>query len=305
MHPLRLPRFVALCCALTFAAGLPVARAAQKGWSEDYELAENSQSPDGRYAVLLPSREAAEKIDEDKITNTLVDVKAQRRLAVIHGARYFPRQNHNGLTVTWAPDSSWCVVTYEERFGFGPITLVEPNDGKCVQHDLGLSIQSSLDAVINQQAHEKLGCCGSAHFRAGAERKILVRATGLTNPKSLEGQPTYKALFEGSFDLATGKWTHSAARKITGLEDDDVDSALTGFSDEGITYPTEEDRLKAYDAQLNSVYNGLRVLLPAERFAALKKEQIAWLKQLGAQDTTAGKCKLMLARIAELQRLAW
>src|SRR4051812_41972655 len=98
---------LAIWCSFSCAVALPEVGAAEGGWPEGYEVAENSQSPNGRYGVLLPSRTVADAIDDDKIANKLVDLKTHRHLCVIRGAHYFPGQNHFGLTVKWAPDSSW------------------------------------------------------------------------------------------------------------------------------------------------------------------------------------------------------
>ena len=190
---------------IQFPVCLTTARATGGDWPKGYEIAENSESADGRFGVLLPTRDTADA-DEDKIPNTLVDLEKHRRLGVIRGAHYFPGENHRGLQVTWVADSSWCAVVYEDRYGFGKITLVEPRGTTCTQTDLGLHIQEALDGVIARQAHgTSAGGYGNAHFRSAPGRKILVRATGYTNPKSFADQPTYYALFQGTFDLAKGK----------------------------------------------------------------------------------------------------
>ena len=49
----------------------------------------------------------------------------------------------------------------------------------------------------------------------------------------------------------------------------------------------------------------IRVILPAERFAAVKKEQIAWLKRFEATETGAKKCEMLRTRIQELRKYLW
>jgi hypothetical protein len=120
----------------------------------------------------------------------------------------------------------------------------------------------------------------------------------------MEDQPSYYALFQGTFDRATGKWTRSEARKIPS-EDPFPTAYDDTLLDEWITFSAEEDRLAWYDARLNEVYEVVRMVLPAERFAAVKKEQIAWLKQIEARDSVAAKCKFIGARINELRQLVW
>ncbi len=292
-----------LCSLLPVALALSV-HAAE--WPEGQDIAEGTTSPNGRYGVLLPSRLEADALDDDAIKNTLVDIKTHRRLAVVRGAHYFPGQNHRDLRAAWAPDSSWCVVTYEGRYGFDVITLVDLQGGTPRQIDFGQHIQKALDGIIAKQAGSKdAGGYGIAHFRAGAGREILVRATAYTNPKAFDDQPTYCALFLGTFDLVTGKWTRSDARKIVSGQNDALETAFMNGLDEGITFNEEKDRLSWFDDRLNEVYSAVRIVLPAERFAAVKKEQVAWLKQLEMQDSVEKKCKLIGARIKELRALVW
>lgn len=304
MPSARIPSLAALFCLLSFAGSFSPARAAEDGWPEGYELAEKSESPNGRYGVLLPTRLTADALDDTDLKNTLVDLKTHHRLAVIHNAHYFSGQNHHDLSVAWAADSSWCVVIYGGRYGFENITLVELHGGKYTQTDLGAHIKKALDAAIARQGHgEDIGGCGTAYFRSGPGGQVLARAFAFTNPKSLEGQPDYRSLFQGTFDPATGKWTRSDARKI--LNWDPFEIAYGTFLDEGNTFSTEEDRLAWLDARLNDVYEAVHIVLPPERFAAVKKEQIAWLKKLEARTATADKCKFMRARIQELRQLVW
>lgn len=289
---------------ILFAPGVSPARGEEGGWPERNVVAEGSESPDGRYGVLLPSRLVADALDDDAITNTLVDLKKHRRLAVIRGAHYFPGQNHRGLGVDWAADSSWCAVTFDGRYGFDTITGIEIEGTTCKQTDLGSHIQKALDSIIAKQAREaKAGGYGNAYFRAVPGRKILVRATAFTNPKGFPEQGTYCALFQGTFDLASGKWTRSDASKIASA--DAFDFAYGDRFEEGITFASEENRLSWHDERLNEVYRVVRTVLPAARFAGVKKEQIAWLKRLEASDSTAKKCTLIAARVQELRQLVW
>lgn len=72
-----------------------------------------------------------------------------------------------------------------------------------------------------------------------------------------------------------------------------------------MTFAEEKDRLQWSDALLNDVYTAVRTVLPTERFVAVVKEQIAWLKQLEAADTPAKKCNLIAARTKELRKIVW
>jgi hypothetical protein len=288
--------FVAVCFPFTLPAGEPVPR-----WPKGYVIAEGSESPDGRYGVLIPTREEQELMADEKIVNILVNLKTHRRLCVIRGAQYWESQNHYGLTVDWAEDSRWCAVTYDGRYGFENITLVEPKGSTCTQTDLGKHIQKALDSTISQQTDAD--SYGSAHFRSAPGSKVLVRATSYTNPKGFEDRPTYCALFQGTFDLVTRKWTRSDARSIKNFHA--MEAAYGDRLDRGITFSSDEDRLRSYDELLNDVYSAVRMVLPSERFASVKKEQIAWLKKLAGSDSAAKKCEFMAARIQELRQLLW
>lgn len=272
-------------------------------WPDGYLIAENSTSPDGRYGVLLPPPDL-DSDDDTKIVNTLVDLRTHAQLGVIQKAHYFRGYNHHGLKVHWAADSSWCVVTFEARYGFATITLVELRGATCVQTDLGEHIQKSLDAVIARQGKSHRGGCGAAYFRPVGE-KILVRATDQTNPKAFAEEPTYCALFQGTFDLGTKKWVRSEGRKTDLEEMMLLESVFSEDLEDGRVFDREADRFKFYDGELNEVYRAVRRVLPAARFAALKKQQIAWIKILDAAHSDTAKIKLIAERIGELQKLAW
>lgn len=55
----------------------------------------------------------------------------------------------------------------------------------------------------------------------------------------------------------------------------------------------------------DEVYGAVREILPAVRFAAVKKQQLAWLKQLEACGSDAQKCDLIAARVKELRQMVW
>jgi hypothetical protein len=70
---------------------------------------ENTESPDGRYGLLVPTMEAWEKDELLSEGNYLADIKNHRVLGEIDKVDYFEHQNHRGLAVFWAPQSSICV----------------------------------------------------------------------------------------------------------------------------------------------------------------------------------------------------
>lgn len=210
------PRRLAMMMAVLFAISMFSAMAGD-AWPGGKSIAEGSRSPDGRFGILLPPREEALEQDEGEVKNFLVDLKSHAELAVVAGAHFYPNRNHRELEVVWAPDSSWCVVTYVERFGFKTVALLVKRDSGWVQTDLGTHVKKALDAEIARQAGKDApDCFAEADFRAGDDRTIRVHATCTTNPKGLPDVGDYDAEFTGVFDLRSGNWIESAARKAGG-----------------------------------------------------------------------------------------
>jgi hypothetical protein len=71
---------------------------------------------------LFQNIEKDESLSE---TNYLADVKNHRVLGEIDKVNYFEHQNHRGLAVFWAPQSSICVVENDGRYGTDSISVLE------------------------------------------------------------------------------------------------------------------------------------------------------------------------------------
>ena len=106
-----------------FLSITPSDAAGNNDWPSGYVVYENTESPDGRYGILVPSMDAWEEDESLGETNYLADLKSHRLLGRIRGADYFEHQNHRGLQIVWAPDSTWRVVEYDGRFGFDTISI--------------------------------------------------------------------------------------------------------------------------------------------------------------------------------------
>jgi uncharacterized protein YecT (DUF1311 family) len=107
--------------------------------------------------------------------------------------------------------------------------------------------------------------------------------------------------------LRSKKWLSADARA---LDSDQYESAESAFTDldsqlESVSFSTEDEKAKWLDEQMNAAYLMARVILPPNRFATTKKEQIEWLKKRDASASVEEKCKLMIARIQELQKVVW
>jgi uncharacterized protein YecT (DUF1311 family) len=304
-------RYTARLLALVFGLSLNVAlseTAAAVNWPEGYVVYENTASPDGRYGVLVPTMETWEQDESLSEANYLADIKNHRILGKIDKVDYFEHQNHRGLEVFWAPQSSICVVANDGRYGADSISVLEINDSSFAQTEIGDRIQKSLDGAMKKQAHDpEMAGDTFPHFRFGTDRKVRVRALAQNNPKQFEDVKTYYALFQGTFDVAAKKWTVTDARSISAEQDDALETAYSDLEQdlEHTTFQNEEDKAESLDQTMNKVYRAAQFILPPARFTAVKREQIEWLKKRNAAPSTEEKCKLMEARIKALQELVW
>jgi hypothetical protein len=287
---------------LSLAASRPVAAG---DWPANYIAQENSESPDDRYAVLVQSQDAALEKDDNESAVYLADIKAHATLGVIDKVDYFQHQNHRGLAVFWAPDSSFCVVENDGRYGADTISILEIRNSGFVQTEIGERIQKSLDGAMKKQAHEEMSGYVSPYFRLGTDRKVRVRALSENNPKQFENVKTYYALFQGTFDLATRKWTVTDARSITAQQSAALGWAYQKPDFENRTFANDDDRAKSLDEQMNEVYQGAKFILLPARFAKVKQEQTEWLKKRDATSSVKERCELMEKRIRDLQELFW
>jgi uncharacterized protein YecT (DUF1311 family) len=304
-------RYTARILAFLFGLSLNLALSeppAPVDWPDGYVVYENTASPDGRYGVLVPTMEAWEKDGSLSEANYLADLKNHRVLGKVNKVDYFEHQNHRGLEVFWAPQSTVSIVENDGRYGADSISLLEINDSNFAQTEIGDRIQKSLDGAMKKQAHDhEMGGYVSPYFRFGTDRKIRVRALAQNNPKQFDDVKTYYALFQGTFDVAAKKWTVMDARSISAEQDDALETAYSDLEQdlEHTTFQNEEDKAESLDQKMNKVYRSAQFILPAARFAAVKREQIEWLKKRDAAPSTDEKCKLMEARIKALQELVW
>lgn len=303
---MKTPSLVVACVCLLMPI---VARAAD--WLEGYVIHEDSGSPDGQYGIVVPGSEVIS--DTEGSNNYLGNLKTHELLGEIADADYFERQNHRDLRVTWSPDSKWCVVQYEARFGFDMIAILELKASGFTQNDLGKHIEKSLVSAAGEEGY------GSAFFRFAPGDKLLVRALYYTGNPKLMDEKTKQARFAGTFDLKSKKWAVSEAHKTKDWDalgaayserlaifvapNGDQTKAPEGFT--GTIVSSDEEKAEQLDKEMNDVYKGVRVVLAPGRFAKVHQEQIAWLKKRDAASSAAEKCKLAEARIKALQDLLW
>ena len=282
--------------------------AAALDWPDGYVVYENTASPDGLYGVLVPTMEAWEQDESLSQANYLADLKIHRVLGKLDSVDYFEHQNHRSLAAYWAPDSSICVIENDARYGAESISVLQIKDSSFSQTEIGDRIQKSLDNAMKKQAHDaEMSGDVSPYFRFGTDRKVRVRALSQNNPKQFEDVKTYYALFQGTFDVAAKKWTVTDARSISAEQDDALETAYDDLEQylEHTTFENEESKAESLDQTLNKVYRAAQFILPLARFAAVKKEQIEWLKKRDAAPSIGEKCKLIEARIKALHELLW
>jgi hypothetical protein len=304
---------------------LVVARVIAADWPDGYVVHEDSESPDGRYGILIPDNE------HENDDNFFVNLKTHQKLGKIEGTDYYQGQNHFGLNVTWAQNSQVAMADYEGRFGFDSIYVLEPKSKGFTQTDIGGHIQSAIDTVIKNQSRDSEARADAIvvlRFDSSG-KKIRVYANGTTNPKEYENTQTYRAIFLGTFDVPARKWISSGARPLNEKEQQSLESvfqtesvekfvvnpdAFAGlnpdaiepqFYHDQICFRSEESRFKNVDDRMNDVYQGARLLLSPAEFTKLKNNQIEWLKKRDAIASMSEKSKLTAKRIAELQERAW
>jgi len=73
----------------------------------------------------------------------------------------------------------------------------------------------------------------------------------------------------------------------------------------GSVFSSEEEKADYLEKLMNDVYQAVRYVLPGNRFAKVKQEQIAWLKTRDPAHSTEEKSKLTESRIKTLQDLLW
>ena len=303
-----------LCLGVILALPTSVLAA---GWPEGYIVHKGTQSPDDRYGIAVPNVEPP----NGATMNYLADLKSHQVLGEINCGDYFENENHHRLEAVWAPDSKYCVVVYEERFGFGSIAIVEPKRSGLIETQIEERIEKPLKVAAGEEGQ------GSVYFRFAADRKLLVRALYYTgNPKGYD-EKTRFARFEGTFDFSSGKWTKAEARRIKFPKPDsyldlfdDVAAAYSNYTGRdlivspdgkvpddfiGTIVSSDKEKSDYIDRQMNQVYQGVRAVLPPERFEQVRKDQVAWLKKRDVEPSVAGKCQLMEARIKALQDLLW
>jgi uncharacterized protein YecT (DUF1311 family) len=300
---------------MLLSANRLIAETNSAAWPQGYVVLEGSESDDGRYGIAVPESDDVEKEKSDaggeeySYVNYLADLRNHKLLGKIQGSDYFEHQNHAGLKTLWADDSSWCLIQYDERFGFYSMAILEPKDTKLIQTDIGERIKKALATVIKSKGEgdDESGGDAIPYYQLD-DGKAIVRVVSTTDPKEMDTKHARYGFFQGTYDVHSKRWLSTGVRRLSYEDYENSDTALGDDIDQdlaNLTSNTEEEKLQLLDEKMNRVYGFLRTVLPPARFATVKKEQVEWLKKRDAAVLPEEKSKMVAERIKTLQELLW
>jgi len=178
-----------------------------------YHVADDSISPDGKYAVISPN---LHRISYEVARDFLVALKPFRFLAVNEAET--PNDIRNTTLVEWAKDNSAVLITVDGKWGPVAFTLFELQDGRVKrQTNLYTEIVRLLEPGYqkakvkpwNDLYHFNFDRPEEAHLESdGREIRFNVDATN--NPKPMEPPiRTWNGHFEGTWSIPEARWlTH-------------------------------------------------------------------------------------------------
>jgi len=186
-----------------------------------YHVADDSISPDGKYAVISPN---LHRVGYEVARDFLVALKPFRFLAVNEAETSYDIRNTT--FVEWAKDNSAVVVTVQGKWGPVAFTLFELQDGRVKrQTNLFAEIVRLLEPAyrrakvepwndlrhFNFDRGEKEGGEG-AHLESDG-RQIRFNVDATNNPKPMEPPiKKWSGHFEGTWSIPEARWL---TRKVT------------------------------------------------------------------------------------------
>lgn len=268
-----------------------------------FVIHEGSESPDRHYAILIPSAEAVGDGEPKEQPTRVVDLRSHTTVGTLKFSSYFEHANHRSLSFYWADDSTWCAMQSDGRFAFESLSIFQIERGSVRQTRIDQRVEEMLHRQLSGENGTDLDST-SVFMRPGLG-KLRVRVLSDTNPKRFEDRETKCALFQGTYDLSAKKWTLTDVRSISEAQDDLLANAYQPLEQGGRIFHTESERAKWLDEQLNEVYGAIRLILPPTRFAAVKEEQLTWLKAQPKNDSAKQRNAAWTARIEVLEKLLW
>jgi len=141
-------------------------------WPKTYVVAEDTTSPDGKYALIVQNAENG-AMNTGPIAGTdavfLANIPEHKVIGEIKDVDYFERMNSRHLSAQWLDDSSACLVLESHwLYGVYGVHVVERTGQSIQQTDL----MKRMLAMINP-AEDRL----NFYFRFETGPKVVVRAT--------------------------------------------------------------------------------------------------------------------------------
>ena len=176
-----------------------------------YKLADNSISPDGKYAFISPN---LHRVGYEVARDFLVALKPFRIVAVNEPQTSYDIRNRT--FVEWAKDNSAVVVTVQGKWGPVGFTLFELQDGRVKrQTNLYAEIVRLLEPglrranVVSYGARHIILDSSESHIDDDCQR-IHFDVSGTSNPKAMEPPvKTWNGHFEGTWSIPEARWiTH-------------------------------------------------------------------------------------------------
>jgi hypothetical protein len=230
-------------------------------------------SPNGEYVLawgwsggddVTKLKEWAEEKDntDGEVQNYLVDAVKGRVLGVIPGCDYFRgtegHQNHGGIAVGWSMDSKDALVITDTKWSSAAVVWI-----RTATHTF-IPVQESLEKPYRRllQTKEKRRDPGGMSFEDPAilPGGVLAIYCWAQIPKE-EPVFLYRLRYKVKIDGGKAQCEIVSSRKLPG-----------------------DDKEAADEESLNKVYGQLRGTLNEAERAALKAEEVAWLKQREAID---------------------
>ena len=178
-----------------------------------YQFADDSISPDGKYAVISPN---IHRISYEVARDFLVALKPFRILAVNEAESSYDIRNTT--FVEWAKDNSAVVISVDGKWGPVGFTLFELQDGRVKrQTNLYAEIVRLLEPAYrrakvkpwNELKHFNFDGGEGAHLESDG-RQIHFNVDATNNPKPMDPpMRTWHGHFEGTWSIPEARWvTH-------------------------------------------------------------------------------------------------
>ena len=183
-----------------------------------YRVADDSISPDGKYAVISPN---LHRVGYEVARDFLVELKPLRFLAVNEAET--PYNIRNTTFVEWAKDNSAALISVEGKWGPVAFTLFELQDGRVKrQTNLYAEIVRLLEPGYQKAKVKPWNDLYHFNFDRGEKsegegahlesdgRQIRFSVDATNNPKPMDPPiKTWGGHFEGTWSIPEARWvTH-------------------------------------------------------------------------------------------------